>query len=275
MGTVPTFRVWPPQGYGARTERCGGSRHWIAAGAKLTPGDTGHGRLIEIAPKAVSTFGQGRPICSAVTSKVEQLGEIAAVFGGDGDDRHENQRSGCDRDNGRCRRCRDCLFGQERTGLLLPATVRRLGGYAICAVPSLRKRHGTPRYQARSGDDGLTDTGRADVTSHSTSHQGTRNSRRGALGGSERHWRAVLMPERIHHAVHCWMLAALSRVSGRRFGGISFLCPKIVALELLGRVLSPALPRKVFAPRVADQNAFAARSDPLRVTPACASACFN
>jgi hypothetical protein len=37
--------------------------------------------LIEIAPKAVSTFGQGRPICSAVTSKVEQLGEIAAVFG--------------------------------------------------------------------------------------------------------------------------------------------------------------------------------------------------
>ena len=62
------------------------------------------------------------------------------------------------------------------------------------------------------------------------------------------------MPERIHHAVHCWMLAALSRVSGRRFGSISFLCPKIVALELLGRVLSQALPRKVFAPRVADQN---------------------
>jgi hypothetical protein len=48
-------------------------------------------------------------------------------------------------------------------------------------VPSLRKRHGTPRHQARSGDDGLTDTGRAD-TSHSTSRQGTRNSRRGALG---------------------------------------------------------------------------------------------
>jgi len=36
------------------------------------PGDAGHGRLIEIA-KAVSTF----PTCSAVTSKVEQLGEIA------------------------------------------------------------------------------------------------------------------------------------------------------------------------------------------------------
>ena len=72
---------------------------------------------------------------------------------------------------------------KERTALLLPATVRRLGGHAICAVPGLRKRHGTPRHQARSGDDGLTDTGRADVTSHSTSHQGTRYSRRGALGG--------------------------------------------------------------------------------------------
>ena len=69
------------------------------------------------------------------------------------------------------------------------------------------------------------------------------------------------MPERIHHAVHCWMLAALSRVSGRRFGGISFLCPKIVALELLGRVLSPALPRKVFAPRVADQSQSQADTD--------------
>jgi len=44
------------------------------------------------------------------------------------------------------------------------------------------------------------------------------------------------------------------RVSVRRFGGISFPCPKIVALELLGRVLSPALPRKVFAPGVADHN---------------------
>ena len=93
-----------------------------------------HGRLIQIAPKPVSTIGQGRPISPAVTSKVEQLGEIAAVFGGDGDDRHENQRSGCDRDNDRCRRCRDCLFGQERTGLLLPATVGRLGGHAICAM---------------------------------------------------------------------------------------------------------------------------------------------
>jgi len=80
----------------------------------------------------------------------------------------------------------------------------------------------------------------------------------------------AIMPERIHHAVHRWMLAALSRVSGRRFrgisfvlassrsgrrfGGISFPCQKILALELLGRVLSPALPRKVFAPRVADHN---------------------
>jgi hypothetical protein len=78
------------------------------------------------------------------------------------------------------------------------------------------------------------------------------------------------MPERIHHAVHRRMLAALSRVSGRRFrgisfvlasvrsgrrlGGISFPCQKILALELLGRVLSPTLPRKMFAPRVADHN---------------------
>jgi hypothetical protein len=38
--------------------------------------------LLEIAPKAVSIFGQGRPICSAVTSKVEQLGKIATFFGG-------------------------------------------------------------------------------------------------------------------------------------------------------------------------------------------------
>jgi hypothetical protein len=80
----------------------------------------------------------------------------------------------------------------------------------------------------------------------------------------------AIMPERIHHAVHRWMLAALSRVSGRRFrgisfvlassrsgrrfGGISFPCQKILALELLGRVLSPAPPRKMFAPRVADHN---------------------
>jgi hypothetical protein len=78
------------------------------------------------------------------------------------------------------------------------------------------------------------------------------------------------MPERIHHAVHRWMLAVLLRVSGRsfrgisfvlafsravrRFGGISFPCQTILAFELLGRVLSPALPRKVFAPRVADHN---------------------
>ena len=66
------------------------------------------------------------------------------------------------------------------------------------------------------------------------------------------------------------MLAVLLRVSGRsfrgisfvlafsrsvrRFGGISFPCQKILAFELLGRVLSPPLPRKVLAPRVADHN---------------------
>jgi len=46
---------------------------------------------------------------------------------------------------------------------------------------------------------------------------------------------------------------AFSR-SVRRFGGISFPCQKILAFELLGRVLSPPLPRKVLAPRVADHN---------------------
>ena len=36
--------------------------------------------------------------------------------------------------------------------------------------------------------------------------------------------------------------------------GISFLCPKFLELELLGQILSSALPRNVIAPYVADQN---------------------
>jgi hypothetical protein len=48
-------------------------------------------------------------------------------------------------------------------------------------------------------------------------------------------------------------LAILSLTSVRRFGGISFPCPKF-ALAELGQVFSPAPPRDMIAPHVADPN---------------------